>query len=430
MKNENSFSIDFIVRKTKSNQQVGYLSAKVTVNGYSTEISLNEKIQIQSWNARSESVNGKGLQVEGLNKHINDVRFRITESKRALERDRWEVSADSVRLHYHNKHISQQPPSSGHTLGDLILKHEHLECSGNKLKRGTTKNYEATKRYLNNFLVHQFGVADVDLLMITYEVLLELEAYIRLHPLKKHDPCLGNGVYKHMERVNKMFTMAKNMRWIKESPFDLYQSKRKKVHRENLSIEDFVKIENATFSNPKLTFVRDLFVCDCYLGVSYIDLMELADKHFTEIDGKLFCTIYRLKSSELCGIPVPEIAQRIITKYKESPGAIERHKIFPYISNQEFNRSLKVIAEILSINVDLDTRMARRFFAKEVNLKNGVPLETVSKLMGHSKISTTKENYADVDEGKILADTAEVQYRFGQKKNMLLSRLNLNSSEM
>ncbi len=419
MKKEPTFFIDFIVRKTKRDNTLGYVIARVTVDNIPTEISLNEKIPIGAWMAKSESVKGKGKETESINRYIKDVRYRINESKRALENGRHEVTSESVRDHYFNRHASQLPPVSGHTVCELIKKHEKLECDGIKLKSGTVKNYSATEKYLRNFLQHHFQQEDVDLIKIDYEALIEFESYIRSHPIKASDPCLGNGVYKHMERAEKMFGMAK-MRWIKENPFDLYQSKRKKVTRQNLKIEHFIKIENYAFENAKISFVRDLFVFDCYVGVSYVDLMALDEQHFEWIDGQFFCTIYRTKSTELCGIPVSPIAQTIIDKYRNSAASVSRGKIFPYISNQEFNRNLKIIAGILNIPVDLDTRKARRFFAKEVNLKNGVPLETVSKLLGHAKISTTKENYADVDVEKILSDTEKVHDRFSRKKELLL----------
>lgn len=420
MQTEQTFCIDFIVRKTKYDKTQGYLIARITVNNIPTEISLNEKILTSSWSAKGESVRGKNREVEAINKYINDVRFRITESKRALENGRYEVSSEAVRQHYFNKHESQLPAVSGHTVHELVKKHEKIECDGKKLKGGTTKNYTTTEKYLKNFLQHYFKEADVDLIKINYEAILELESYIRSHPLKASDPCLGNGLYKHMERVEKMFGMAKDMRWIKENPFDLYEAKRQKVRRQNLKLPHFTAIENAVFSNPKVQFVRDLFVFDCYVGISYVDLFELDMSHFETIEGQLFCTIYRTKSDELCGIPVPAPALQIIEKYRETPAAVLRGKIFPYLSNQDFNRNLKIIAGILNIPLELDTRKARRFFAKEVNLKNGVPLETVSKLLGHAKISTTKENYADVDEEKIIDDTANVQERFNRKKQLTI----------
>lgn len=416
MKKENSFSVDFVVRKCKGDKQKGYLSAKVTVNGDFTEISLNEKVATSNWQANGEKVKGKGKEAEAINKYIDDVRFRIFESKRALENGRYEVSCESIKAHYNNKHESQGQLLSGHTIAELLKKHEKIECDSNKLKPGTIKNYKATTKYLLNFVLHNFKVEDVDLLKFNYEAILEFEAYIRSHPIKNFDPCLGNGIYKHMERVEKMFTMAKNMKWIDYNPFDIYQSKRKKITRENLKIHDFAKIENHAFENEKLSLVRDLFVFDCYVGVSYVDLMALEEKHFEVIEGQPFCTIYRTKSEELCGIPILPLAGQIIEKYKETPASVSRGKIFPYISNQEFNRTLKIIGGILNIPVDLDTRKARRFFAKEVNLKNGVPIETVSKLLGHAKISTTKENYADVDEEKIISDTAGVLEKFNRKK--------------
>ena len=422
MRTDKSFSIDFIIRKDKKDKSMAYLFARVTVNGEDTEISLKEKIKTEDWLCKSETVKGKGREAKAINDWIDDVRFKIKESYKALEIGRYELTCYTVKEHYEGKHISQKPPAAGHTMKELLKFHSKIEGEvkenegAAKLKGGTLKNYVTTEKYLDNFMQFKYKKADIDLLEFDYQGVLELESYIRNYPLKKHDPCLGNGIYKHMERVSKMITMAKDMKWIPDNPFALYEAQKKRIARERLSVKHFVAIENSSFYIEKLNLVRDLFVYDCYVGVSYVDLMELDESHFEEMEAQLFCTIYRQKSIELSGIPVPPVARDIMDKYKNTPGALSRGKIFPYISNQDFNRSLKIIAGILQIPIELDTKKARAFFAREVNLKNGVPLETVSKMMGHAKISTTKNNYADVDEEKIMDDTAHVQARFNTKK--------------
>ncbi|RXK81262.1 site-specific integrase [Filimonas effusa] len=442
MRTDKSFSIDFIIRKDKKDKTEGYLFARVTVDGENTEISLKEKIKVADWDSKSETVKGRGREAKSINDWIDDVRFKLKESRKALEVGRFRVTCNCVKDHYEGKHISQKPPESGHTMKELFRFHEKIE--GNvkgddmvnkigetdeeeiqgeqraKLKGGTLKNYVTTEKYVDNFLQHKYKKKDIDLFEFDYQAALELESYIRKYPLKKHDPCLGNGVYKHMERVIKMFGMAADMHWIKFNPFDAYVVKKKKIVRQRLTVEYFVFIENSTFHIDRLNFVRDLFIFDCYLGVSYVDLMALSDYHFEEIEGYLFCTIYRQKSVELAGIPVPQMAKKIMEKYRNTSAAKERGKIFPYISNKDFNNSLKIIGGILNLPLELDTRKARAFFAREVNLKNGVPLETVSKMMGHTKISTTKNIYADVDEEKIIEDTAHVQDRFNRKKEKYL----------
>ncbi|RXK86186.1 Arm DNA-binding domain-containing protein [Filimonas effusa] len=110
MKKDKSFAIDFKARKTKSNRSFAYLIVKVTVNGDETEISLNEKIPIASWDSKAEKLKGRNVEVQALNDYIDDVRFRLKESKRTLEAGRYEVTAESVRQHYENRHISQRPP--------------------------------------------------------------------------------------------------------------------------------------------------------------------------------------------------------------------------------------------------------------------------------------------------------------------------------
>ncbi|MDR6339883.1 site-specific recombinase XerD [Filimonas zeae] len=426
MRTDKSFSIDFIIRKDKQDKTEGYLFARVTVNGQNTEISLKEKIKVWDWDSRSETVKGKNKYAKSINDWIDEVRYKIKESRKALETNRHPITASTIKEHYEGRHTSQKAPTSGHTIKELIRFHNKIEGEAQhneeaaKLKPGTMKNYGATEKYLTNFMLHKYKKEDVDLLDFDYQAVLELEYYIRNFPIKQSDPCLGNGVYKHMERVMKLFGMARSMRWLTDNPFELYELKKKRTVKERLTIQQFVAIENGVFNDDKLNYVRDLFIYDCYVGVSYVDLLNLEEGHFVEMEDTLFCTIYRQKSIERAGIPVPPAAIAIMNKYANTPAAVAGGKIFPYISNQDFNRNLKIIAGILNIPINLCTRKARDFFAKELNLKNGVPMETVSKMLGHSKISTTKENYADVDEEKIIDDTAHVQERFNLKKKKIL----------
>lgn len=427
MRTDKSFSIDFVIRKDKKDKAAGFLFARVTVDGCITEISLKEKVRVCDWDSRSETVKGKNRESKAINDWIDEIRFKLKESWKALEKGRYAVTASSIKEHYEGRHSSQKPPASGHTVKELVKFHNKVEGEAQhnedaaKLKPGTMKNYGATEKYLSNYMLYKYKVADVDLLDIDYQAVLELEHFIRNFPLDKRNPCIGNGVYKHMERAMKMFSMAKDMKWITDNPFDRYELKKKKPVKERLTVQQFVAIENSAFNDERLNFVRDLFIYDCYIGVSYIDLMNLGEEHFEEIDATLFCTVYRQKSTECAGIPVPPEAIAIMERYRRTPAALARGKIFPYISNQDFNRNLKIIAGILNIPIDLYTKKARDFFAKELNLKNGVPMETVSKMLGHAKISTTKENYADVDEEKIIDDTAHVQERFNLKKSKFLT---------
>ena len=129
-----------------------------------------------------------------------------------------------------------------------------------------------------------------------------------------------------------------------------------------------------------------------------------------EIDngGKWWCKIYRQKSDEYSPVPLLNIASLIINKYNIHPKAINDGTVFPYVSNQEVNRSLKIIGEVCGITKYMSFHLARHTFATAITLKNGVPIETVSKMLGHKKLTTT-QIYADVDEEKLNKDMSNIE---------------------
>lgn len=163
--------------------------------------------------------------------------------------------------------------------------------------------------------------------------------------------------------------------------------------------------------------MRDLFVFACYTGLAFTDVMSLTESDFSVTnDGVWFLMTYRNKSEELSPVPILTAAQKLIEKYRNDPRSVSRGAIFPFISNQEVNRCLKIIQEICGILKELTFHVARHTFATTVTLKNKVPMETVKALLGHKKYSTT-EIYAEVDEEKIIEDMSEVESRLQVSKN-------------
>ncbi len=125
---------------------------------------------------------------------------------------------------------------------------------------------------------------------------------------------------------------------------------------------------------------------------------------------------YRQKSDELSPVPMLRAAMALVEKYRNDPRSVQRKAIFPYVTNQEVNRSIKIIAEICAIKKYMTFHKARHTFGTVVTLKNGVPLETVKQMMGHKKISTTMI-YAEVDEEKMETDMNKVELGLSRKRN-------------
>ena len=328
-----------------------------------------------------------------------------------LEEKQCAITATAIKEAYLGIHKIQ---SSGHTVIDLLKYHAKI-ASGN-LEPGTLKNYVTTEEYISRFIKVRFNKEDVLLRELDFEFITELEYYIRNNPIKKHDPCLGNGVMKHLERFKKMVKWGRQLKWLSTNPFEDYKLALKRYKRKKLDIDELERIENKHFDNPKLSYVKDLFLFSCYTGLAYADAMALKPDHLEyDNDGKSMLKIYREKSDELSSVPVLNVAIQLIEKYKDHPKKLSDGTVFPSISNQDLNRNLKIIAEVCGITKYMSFHLARHTFATVVTLKNGVPIETVSKMLGHTKISTT-EIYAEVDDEKIMEDMSEVESRMKKRK--------------
>jgi site-specific recombinase XerD len=213
-----------------------------------------------------------------------------------------------------------------------------------------------------------------------------------------------------------MVTLACKLEWIVKDPFQLFQLKFKKFDRQYLSERELELIENTIFRKEGLEKVKDCFLFSCYTGLSYVDVKMLINNHITRgIDNNFWIFTKREKTNETVKIPILPKALEILNKYKTFSKHNNGEKVLPIFSNQKINIYLKEIAKDCGIHKNLTFHVARHTFATTVMLSNGVPLETVSKLLGHTKLSTT-QIYARVVETKISEDINNLLIRFKTKK--------------
>jgi len=415
MRTTHSFSIDFIIRRCKDDKGQALIYARITVDEERKEISLKERIGVSDWDPRQEIVRGRTESVKGLNKHIEDVRFKIKDKYRLLCDKEALITAETVKQAYLGMHTALK----GHKLVELLdYYHKIWEP---KLKPGGFKNVVTTIAYVKRFLARDYPGGDVYLSQLSMELATNFEHFVRNNPMKSHDRCEGNGLAKHVQRFKRIVNWAVEIKWITVNPFKEYSCPQKRAKRKKVSFQQLVAIEQHQFSDPSIRYVKDLFLHSCYTGFAFADAMALREEHFEwDADGTVWCKIYRLKSDELAAVPILRSAATLLGKYKARPDYRPGGPIFPRITNQEVNRCLKVIQAVCGIDFPLTFHIARHTFAKTVALKNGIPLETVQIMLGHAKITTT-QIYADVDEEKVLDDTQGWQERLDEKRKILLS---------
>jgi len=415
MRSNHSFSIDFVTRKCKADKNKAFIYARITVDGEEpVEISTKEKIDPSKWNNKQEIVKGNSIEAKAINKAIDDIRFKIRAQYRMLQDIDALITAESVKAAYLGIHALQK----GYTLNELTEYYKKIWE-----QKIEFKNYKTTIEYLHRFIESKYSKKDVYLSELSMEFATEFEYYLRHHPMKEHDPCLGNGVAKHIQRFKRIVNWAvDDLQWLKNNPFEKYSCPIKKTKRKKLPIEQLVLLEQKTFQDATLNYVRDLFLFSCYTGFAFADVMQLTPSHFEwETDGTIWCKTYRMKSDILSPIPLIKDAADLINKYRNHPDSLKSGRIFPDLSNQHVNRCLKIIKEACEFTNELTFHMARHTFAKTVALKNGIPIETIQIMLGHTKITTTLI-YAEVDEEKVLDDMSGLEEKLKSKRAIVIDK--------
>ena len=222
-----------------------------------------------------------------------------------------------------------------------------------------------------------------------------------------------NTAMKHIKRLKRMVTLAYRMEWIDRDPFANFKIKIEKKEREFLTKEELEGIEGFNSSLERLNLVKDIFIFSCYTGISYSDIINLKGSDITVgIDGKYWIMADRVKTGTPFKIPLLPKALALVEKYSAHSKVLHNGSLLPKLSNQKLNSYLKEIADLCGIAKNLTFHMARHTFATTVTLSNGVPIETVSKLLGHTKLATT-QIYARVVERKVSEDMNKLITRLG-----------------
>ncbi len=222
---------------------------------------------------------------------------------------------------------------------------------------------------------------------------------------------------KHIQRLRKIVTLSYHLEWLQKDPFIRWKPTFEKTNREFLSDNELSNIESHEFISERLERVRDLFIFSCYTGISYSDIINLTKDHIhLGIDGNNWIITKRQKTNMTVKVPILEKAQYLINKYSTHPITQVTGTLFPIITNQKLNNYLKEVANFSGIKKNLTFHMARHTFATTVTLTNGVPIETVSKMLGHTKIATT-QIYAKVIERKVSDDMNALKVLLANKSN-------------
>lgn len=411
MRKSNTFSVMLLPRFEKESKGKTPLYARITVNGKFKRFSIQIKFTTDLWEPSVSRLKGNSAEARQINNHINQVLIQIDEAYRELKKERKLITPQTVIARYRGEDQIRK------TL--IQLSEYHKFNMKSVLKPGTLKNYYTTETYIKRFLEIQRNTDDIYLEHLDYAFIIDFENFLRRNvaQIQKSRPLTNNGVMKHLERLKKLLNLAVKLEWVERDPFANFSLKFVKNERHYLSQKELDLLINTELIHTYQNRTKDIFIFSCYTGLSYIDVKNLMKNDIVKgIDGKDWIFTKRQKTDHPIKIPLLDVAENIIHKYKDE--MTNSDKLLPVYSNQKLNIYLKEIAKELKINKYLTFHSARHTFATTVTLSNGVPIETVSKLLGHTKLSTT-QIYAKVLESRISSDINNLRIVLNHQKELL-----------
>jgi site-specific recombinase XerD len=280
-----------------------------------------------------------------------------------------------------------------------------IDANKDQYNKDTINHYKADKGILESFIRKQYKQSNANLQDVNYEFLTSYSAY-----LSKFRGNKTNTIAKHIKRIRAVINMSLKLDWIESDPTRKYKIKLAPTTRITLTIGEVDKIMKLDLlENQRLAIVRDLFCFMVYTGLSYSDLKNLAPEN---IDSeKKLIRISRQKSNEDCIISILPNARMLIERYENNPAAKYKGKSFPVPSNQKMNQALKDVVKEAGLNKSLTCHIGRHSFAC-IAVNNKVPMETISRALGHASIKTT-QIYSKVSSQKVEDDFGALKAIFG-----------------
>ncbi len=373
------------------------LFVRVTIAGQRYEIPLKVQLLESQWSAPAQRAIGRSEAARSANIIIDRTISAVDDTIFRLQRKNYPITCANFRLHY------QAHECEYNTISKLF--EYHLIIDGKNLSSSSIRQYNITKRYLLNYVCLKYHLNDFDINAIDKAFVNEFFAYLQGYRRAETDkPCHINGALKHIQRFRRVMNMALQNEWITRNPVNYLKARKERVDKGYLTAEEVAKISTLVLS-PSLGIIRDIFIFAVYTGISYTDIAQITNKSIViGIDGNPWLQYSRQKTGVRVALPLLGPALDLIERYK----AFNRYRdtlLFPVACNQVVNRQLKIIAKLAGIAKTVTFHLARHTFATTITLSAGIPIETVSKMLGHTNLTTTQV-YAKVVDNKVLDDMA------------------------
>lgn len=404
------FRVVFYLRSNYVNKE-GKTSVMLRIYLNNERLSLGSTgiaITASQWDKDKERIKGRTTDALSTNLQLDNIASGLQAIFRKIEMSD-DLSLERIKSEFLGKKDEID------TFMQLFEKHntDISKQVGTSVSKATLQKYNVCKRHFSDFLDKQYKRNDLKLTELTYLVIREFDLYLRTVVGQN-----SNTATKTMKTFKTITLLGQKMGVLLHDPFMNHRFHLEPVNRGFLTDEEILLIANKEIGIPRLELVRDIFIFSCFTGLAYIDVSNLTPEHIVTLGDKQWIMTQRQKTSVETNILLLDIPKAIIDKYCDKPAYPKReNKLFPILSNQKMNAYLKEIADLCGIKKNLTFYLARHTFAT-MSLSKGVPMESVSKMLGHTNIKTT-QIYARITNKKIEHDMEKLAGKLGKFNNAM-----------
>ena len=377
----NNLRIKFYHNELKAKGGKSPIYLRITVKRKKSEVATGYYCEPKEWDSAKQEV----WKNNNINKALTNNRQEVHDIAERLEKEKKPVTAHNIK-----NYLTKKDKLDAYLIDSYSRLLERLNNAG-EVAPETIVGYKATKNHLENFLQGK-KMNDILIENIDYRFINEFDLFLLNQQVNKSEnTMMRNTVNKHHTRLRTIILNAIKEGFIHKNPYSNFKLKKVNSTRTYLTNDELQSIlTHSLGGNISLIRVRDIFIFSVYTGLRFEDAQNLTIDRITKENEKFILRIEQEKTGELLTIPLLSPAMQIIRKYEDSPERIVFNKVLPTLSNQKLNAYLKVIADLTGIKKNLTHHVARHTFATTVLLSNEVPIEAVSKFLGHTNIKTTQ----------------------------------------
>lgn len=385
----------FLIQKKKVNKR-GFLPimCRITLKKERKEFSTGIMIQPSWWVNKSQVVKETVENSNVINSRLNQIRQKLDKTHLLLEVENLDFDVNDILRAYRGGKAKKEV-----SLLTVIKEHNQYneKLIGKEIKKVSWQKFENTFTHIKAFIKWKYKQVDIKLKGLKFQFIIDFEYYLKVVVEMQQST-----INKNTQRFKKMINFAVAQEYLSVNPFMLHKPKSVKKDVVYLTAKELKTIEEKKITIPRIAEIRDCFLFCCYTGLAFKEMSNLRKSNIIQSgQGGLKIEIVRQKTGKLIAIPLLPKAIRILEKYKNT---LSEDRVLPSKTNAHFNVYLKEIADLCGIKKNLTHHLARKTFATTVLLFNDVPIEIVSKLLGHSRIGITQAHY-----GKILNKKVEME---------------------